>query len=51
MPTCSAICNAQGTRLVRYSDLYNNGRRAILAIEKGNPGERAFEEVFKAWGQ
>jgi hypothetical protein len=31
--------------------VYNNGRRAILAIEKGNPGERAFEEVFKAWGQ
>jgi hypothetical protein len=31
--------------------VYNNGRRAILAIEKGNPGERAFEDVFKAWGQ
>jgi hypothetical protein len=31
--------------------VYNNGRRAILAIEKGNPGERAFDEVFKAWGQ
>jgi hypothetical protein len=31
--------------------VYNNGRRAILAIEKGTPGERAFEEVFKAWGQ
>ena len=31
--------------------VYNNGRRAILAIEKGNPGERAFEEAFKAWGQ
>lgn len=31
--------------------VYNNGRRAILAVEKGNPGERAFEEVFKAWGQ
>jgi hypothetical protein len=31
--------------------VYNNGRRAILAIEKGTPGERVFEEVFKAWGQ
>jgi hypothetical protein len=31
--------------------VYNNGRRAILAIEKGNPGERAFEDAFKAWGQ
>jgi hypothetical protein len=31
--------------------VYNNGRRAILALEKGNPGERAFAEVFQAWGQ
>ena len=31
--------------------VYNNGRRAILALEKGNPGERAFEEAFRAWGQ
>jgi len=31
--------------------VYNNGRRAILAIEKGTPGERSFEEAFKAWGQ
>jgi hypothetical protein len=31
--------------------VYNNGRRAIIAIEKGNPGERAFVEAFKAWGQ
>jgi hypothetical protein len=31
--------------------VYNNGRRAIVAIEKGNPGDRAFAEAFKAWGQ
>ena len=31
--------------------VYNNGRRAIVAIEKGNPGERAFAEAFKVWGQ
>jgi hypothetical protein len=31
--------------------VYNNGRRAILAIEKGTPGERAFDEAFRAWGQ
>jgi hypothetical protein len=31
--------------------VYNNGRRAILAIEKGTPGERAFNEAFAAWGQ
>src|SRR5882672_5292304 len=29
--------------------VYGNNRRAILALEKGTPGERAFEEAFKAW--
>jgi hypothetical protein len=27
--------------------VYKNGRRAIVAIEKGDPGERAFAEAFK----
>jgi hypothetical protein len=31
--------------------VYNNNRRAILAMEKGTPGERAFAEAFKAWKQ
>jgi hypothetical protein len=31
--------------------VYTNNRRAILALEKGTPGERAFAEVFQAWGQ
>ena len=31
--------------------VYNNGRRAILAIEKGTPGERAFADAFTAWGK
>ena len=31
--------------------VYNNTRRAILAIEKGAPGERVFAEAFKAWKQ
>jgi len=31
--------------------VYNNNRRAILAIEKGTPGDRAFDEAFAAWGQ
>jgi len=31
--------------------VYNNGRRAILAIEKGTPGERAFAEAFAAWNK
>ena len=30
--------------------VYNNGRRAVLAVEKGAPGERAFKEAFVAWG-
>ena len=31
--------------------VYNDGRRAILAVEKGNPGERTFNDAFAAWGQ
>ena len=29
--------------------VYANGGRAILAIEKGPPGDRAFAEAFAAW--
>jgi hypothetical protein len=29
--------------------LYANGGRAVLAMEKGPPGDRAFAEVFAAW--
>jgi hypothetical protein len=31
--------------------VYNNGSRAILAMEKGTPGERAFDDAFTAWGK
>jgi hypothetical protein len=31
--------------------VYGNQRRAILALEKGSPGERAFADAFAAWGQ
>jgi hypothetical protein len=31
--------------------VYNNNKRALLAVEKGTPGERAFEDAFRAWGQ
>lgn len=31
--------------------LYNNKRRAILAIEKGSAGADAFASAFSAWGQ
>jgi hypothetical protein len=29
--------------------VYSNNRRAILAVEKGTPGERAFAQAFAAW--
>ncbi|MGH6678319.1 MAG: hypothetical protein ACREDL_05150 [Bradyrhizobium sp.] len=31
--------------------VYNNQRRAIVAIEKGEPGRRAFAKAFAAWGE
>ena len=31
--------------------VYVNQRRAIIAIEKGLPGERAFNDAFAAWGE
>jgi hypothetical protein len=31
--------------------VYDNKRRAILPIEKGPPGERAFADAFTAWEQ
>ena len=30
---------------------YSNGRRAIIAVEKGASGERAFSDAFEAWKQ
>jgi hypothetical protein len=31
--------------------VYVNQRRAIIAIEKGAPGERAFNDAFAQWGE
>ena len=31
--------------------VYVNQRRAIIAIEKGGPGERAFNDAFALWGE
>ena len=31
--------------------LYSNGNRAILAVDKGAPGEQAFAQAFGTWGQ
>jgi hypothetical protein len=36
-------------RWVDIPVVYDNGRRAIIAVEKGTVGERAFEEAFRAW--
>ncbi len=31
--------------------VYTSGKRAILSLEKGTPGQRAFEEAFRTWGE
>ncbi len=31
--------------------VYTSGKRAIISVEKGTPGQRAFEEAFRAWGE
>ena len=31
--------------------VYTDGKRAILAMEKGVAGKRAFDEAFRAWGE
>ena len=31
--------------------VYTSNKRAILAVEKGPPGQRAFAEAFRAWGE
>jgi hypothetical protein len=31
--------------------VYADGKRALIAVEKGIPGERAFSEAFAAWEQ
>ena len=31
--------------------VYTDGRRAILAVAKGTPGDRAFRDAFAAWKQ
>jgi hypothetical protein len=46
--------NVQLLKDLQWFDIpivYSSGRRAILAIEKGAGGERAFKDAFAAWGQ
>jgi hypothetical protein len=45
--------NVQVLRAQQWMDIpfvYNNGRRAVLAFEKGGAGEKAMAEAFAAWG-
>jgi hypothetical protein len=30
--------------------VYKSGRRALITMEKGVPGEKVFDEALKAWG-
>jgi hypothetical protein len=51
-PPAEAGRNSQLLRERSWIDLpilYENGRRAILSIEKGVPGEKAFTDAFAAW--
>ena len=44
--------NTSLLRIQRWLDIpivYDSGRRALLSVEKGIPGERVFEEVLRAW--
>lgn len=46
--------NVQALKTRPFFDIpmrYDSGRRAILTIEKGAAGDRAFEEAMQAWGQ
>ena len=49
-PTAPATCSFEGAR-GSTPLVYTNQRRAIIAIEKGSPGERAFNDAFTAWGE
>ncbi|MGC2776740.1 MAG: helicase [Bradyrhizobium sp.] len=41
----------KGKEWIDIPIVYSGGGRAVLAIEKGADGERAFKDAFAAWGQ
>jgi len=52
LSTSDLLSNQTLLKEGRWLDIpivYEDGGRAILAIEKGGPGERAFGEVFASW--
>jgi hypothetical protein len=38
-------------RWLQIPIVYNNGQRVLLAIEKGVPGDRVFDDAWRAWGE
>lgn len=52
-PPADSGLNASLMRQRSWMDiplLYSNGRKAILSIEKGVPGDKVFGDAFAAWG-
>lgn len=46
--------NMQLFRRMKWIDIpivYRSGRRALMTLERGIPGDRIFEEAIKAWSQ
>lgn len=54
LPEISVQQNLQLLKEREWLDMpfaYSNGTRAVLSIEKGEPGGRAFTEAFAAWSK
>jgi hypothetical protein len=54
LPEISVAQNLQLLKEREWLDApfaYSNGTRAVLSIEKGEPGDRAFAEAFAAWSK
>jgi len=54
LPEISVAQNLQLLKEREWLDApfaYSNGTRAVLSIEKGEPGNRAFAEAFAAWSK
>ena len=51
-PTIGLEYTTRLTKFARWIDVpvvYKTGRRALLTMEKGIPGEKVFDEALKAW--
>jgi hypothetical protein len=43
------LANMRDDSWIDLPILFENGRRAVLTLEKGPPGEQAFKEAMQAW--